>query len=80
MSDLVKYDISHELWREYEWEGRSKPYRIDNPLELFIRPGGTTHRVTSKIHGEIVAHCVPSVGEKGCVLRWGNKDSNPVHF
>lgn len=77
-AELSEYDISKELWREYEWEGRTSPYRIEKPVKLFLRKGGTTHRV---VDVEGVAHCVPSVGERGCVLRWKNADaSKPVNF
>ena len=78
MSELLEFDISHELWREYEWEGRSVPYRIEVPQLLFLRPGGSTHRI---VDSEGVAHCVPSVGVMGCVLRWKNPDdAPPVNF
>lgn len=58
-------DISVELWREYDFGGRV--YRINNPKELWTRPGGTTHRV---VDSEGVAHCLPAPGQMGCVLRW----------
>ncbi len=75
-TELKDYDISKELWREYDWDGRV--YRIDKPLRLYIRPGGTTHRV---VDGDGVVHCVPSVGVMGCVLRWRNADGySPVNF
>jgi hypothetical protein len=73
---LQEYDISKESWREYDWSGRV--YRIDAPVQLFLRPGGSTHRV---VDDKGVVHCVPSVGVMGCVLRWVNKDvDNPVNF
>jgi len=76
MSELKKYDISTERWREYDWPGRV--YRIDKPLILFCRLNGTTHRV---VDGDGIVHCVPAPGVKGCVLRWQSKDSQtPVHF
>lgn len=69
-------DISHELWREYDFCDRV--YRINNPKELYYRPGGTTHRVTD---GDGVSHCVPAPGFYGCVLRWKNPpDMAPVQF
>lgn len=79
MSELNEYDISTEAWREYEWPARAMfPYRIENPVTLWIKPGGTTHRV---LDAEGIVHCVPSVGVNGCVLRWVNKDvNNPVNF
>lgn len=75
-SELKKLDLSDEQWREYDWCGRI--YRIDNPQWLYIRFGGTTHRV---VDSEGVTHCVPTVGVQGCVLRWKVKDGeNPVAF
>lgn len=74
--ELKQFDITTEEWREYDFCGRV--YRITNPKTLFYRPGGTTHRV---VDSDGVAHCVPVPGEKGCVLRWKNKDTqNPVNF
>ena len=73
---LKEFDISHERWREYDWGGRK--YRINKPKKLFIRDGGTTHRV---VDSDGIAHCVPSVGVMGCVLRWYNgQDAPPVNF
>ena len=70
---LQEFDISHEMWREYEWidpdTGNLRIYRIERPITLFLRPGGTTHRVVDSLG---VAHCAPSVGRFGCVLRWEN--------
>lgn len=73
---LEEHDISHELWREYDWNGRV--YRIEKPQKLFTRQGGSTHRVVD-VSG--VVHCIPSVGVMGCVLRWYNGEgNNPVNF
>jgi hypothetical protein len=73
---LKEFDISKEVWREYDWGGRI--YRIDYPKKLFLRDGGTTHRV---VDGTNVVHCVPSVGVMGCVLRWFNGSmQEPVNF
>lgn len=88
---LIKKSIDDELYREYEWDevrqdengylsrtGDRVTYRISNPIALYIRPGGTTHRV---VDSEGVAHCVPSVGIMGCVIRWKNPpDNDPVNF
>lgn len=81
-SDLKIFDISHELWREYEWGNLNLStlykYRINKPQTLFIRPGGTTHRV---VDSEGIVHCVPSVGIMGCVLRWKTPAGTPpVNF
>lgn len=76
---MIQADITTENWREYEWEAENgmRIVRIDNPLTLFMRPGGTTHRVWD---GNIV-HCIPAPGHWGCVLRWAPKDpTKPVAF
>lgn len=78
MDGLLEFNLRNELWREYDWPARLMPYRIESPVSLFFRPGGTTHRV---VDSEGVVHCVPSVGVNGCVLRWKSKDTdNPVNF
>jgi len=65
-SDLVIHDLTGtEEWREYDFEGRV--YRINKPVSVAYRPGGTTHRVTDE---EGVIHCVPAPGLFGCVLRF----------
>ena len=69
MSELTKGDLTDELWREYDWGGRV--YRIEAPVAVYMRAGGTTHRV---VDSEGVVHCVPTVGHMGCVLRWKNKE------
>jgi len=86
MSELIERDISHEIWREYEFgmeldsvDGfTTRVYRIDRPITLFTRPGGTTHRV---VDSDGVTHCVPAPGHHGCVLRWYNGEGeNPCRF
>ena len=81
MSDMIKQSLSTELWREYDFGGRV--YRINNPGDLYYRPGGTTHCITT-YDGQtdtVVVHCVPAPGEKGCVLRWQSADQKkPVDF
>jgi hypothetical protein len=68
MSEMKKIELANvEEWREYEFNGREKPYRIDKPVSVEFRPDSTTHRVTDS--GGIV-HCVPAPGHHGCVLRW----------
>lgn len=66
-------DLTDELWREYTWvvskDGQNVTYRIKEPTGLVV--GKTTHRVIDK-NG--IVHCVPTVGERGCVLRWKTKD------
>jgi hypothetical protein len=70
--------LNYEAWREYDWsfQGESRIYRIDNPTVLYV--GKTTHRV---VDATGVVHCVPAVGEGGCVVRWKPRDpANPVQF
>ncbi len=69
-------ELSSEDWREYSFNGRDEPYRIDEPVSLYYRIGGTTHRV---VDGAGVTHCVPAPGHMGCVLRW-YAPTNPVAF
>jgi len=65
-----------EEYREYEFGGRI--YRIESPKDLYMREGGTTHRVVDQ---NDVVHCVPAPGVNGCVLRWKTKNpKEPVIF
>lgn len=74
--ELREFDITTELWREYEYGGQT--YRIDEPLALFDHEACTTHRVLT---ADGVIHVVPVPGAHGCVLRRLNKDlSNPCEF
>lgn len=76
MSEMKTGDLKEELWREYDFGGRV--YRIENPVTLYFRPGGSTHRV---VDSKGVVHCVLAPGEKDCALRWQPRDpSNPVQF
>lgn len=76
MSELKgPLDITSEEWREYDFSGRV--YRINEPRELYYRPGGSTHRV---VDSENVVHCVPGPGVGGCVLRWKSLTEKPVNF
>ena len=73
---LEKRDLQTELWREYDFAGRV--YRINNPVYLFFRPDGTTHRI---LDDKGIAHCCPAPGEFGCVIRWQSKSTEePVTF
>ena len=73
---LTELDITTEKWREYDFGGRV--YRIDNPVRLYLRAGGTTHRVLDE-NG--IVHCIPSVGEHGCAIRWQPRNKKkPVDF
>lgn len=74
--DLIEQSLDTEMYREYDFNDRV--YRIHNPVKLFMRKNGTTHRVLDAMN---VIHCVPAPGEKGCVLRWKSKDEKkPVDF
>jgi hypothetical protein len=71
-------DLRVEEWREYDFNGREKPYRITDPIAFYYREGGSTHRVVTA--GGVV-HCVPAPGHEGCVLRWKNRDiTDPVTY
>ena len=78
---MDKHDISKEIWREYEWvldTGGIRTYRIESPVWLYMRSGGTTHRIVDVLD---IVHCVPAPGKMGCVLRWAPKDiTDPVQF
>lgn len=68
MSRITRRDLTDEIWREYDIPGREKPYRIDEPVMLYRREGGTTHRVLDR---RGIIHCVPFDGK--VVLRWATK-------
>lgn len=70
--ELRSFDLQGELWREYDFGGRV--YRIEAPLTLWLRDGGTHHRV---LDSEGVVHCLPEPGVYGCVLRWQNRPELP---
>lgn len=68
--------LTDEEYREYDFGNRV--YRIEHPVALYMREGGTTHRV---LDSKGVVHVVPAPGQVGCVLRWKPMDpSNPVQF
>ena len=74
MSEVIKHEFHNEAWREYEFGGIV--YRINNPVALYMRPGGTTHRV---LDADGIVHIVPAVGEHGCVVRYKPVDgTEPV--
>ena len=73
--DYKIFDISHELWREYEHGDRI--FRIVSPVALIFRVDGTTHRIVDINN---VSHCHPIPGN-GTALRWFNGTTNtPVDF
>ena len=78
---INSHDITTELYREYRWInkfGHEQVIRIDNPMTLFIREGGATHRI---LREDGVVFCVPSPHICGVVLSWKNKDvTKPCEF
>lgn len=77
---LKEFDISHEIWREYDFTGGGvhRIYRIENPKLLFIREGGSTHRI---VDANGVTHLCPGPGFRGCIIRWKNPPGEkPVNF
>lgn len=76
--ELTRQDTSAELWREYVFPDGSV-YRIDGPKELYMRPGGSTHRV---VDASGTVHCIAFPGPGGSVvIRWKQRDgSGPVSF
>ena len=80
---LIKKCIDDELWRSYEWvipemqndnenSFLMREHIIHNPKYVYIRPGGSTHRV---VDADGVAHCVPAPGRYGCILKWKNPEN-----
>lgn len=72
---LVSFEAAGlENYREYEFTcpvtGMEHTYRVDMPVSVEYRLGGTTHRVTD--HND-VTHIVPAPGFYGCVIRIGNR-------
>lgn len=77
MTDELKaHSLETERWREYDFHDRI--YRIEDPAILYLRPGGTTHRV---VDASGVVHLVPAPGFEGCVVRWKPRtETDPVQF
>lgn len=66
MTDLIKIVLEGvEAWREYDFDGRV--YRIESPVFIEFRHGGSTHRVTD---ASGIVHIVPAPGVSGCVVRF----------
>lgn len=73
---LILKDISMEEWREYAVG--CNVYRIYDPVGLYYREGGTTHRI---VGADGICHCVPFPNNGKTILRWKDKDSSvPVKF
>jgi hypothetical protein len=77
MGELIGPEpLTDELWREYDFGGRV--YRIEKPVSLYFRKGGSTHRV---VDSNDIVHCVPAPGSAGTVLRWKTVNrEDPVQF
>jgi len=79
-SAMITGDLRDEEYREYEFfnsHGRLIVYRITQPHTLFMREGGTTHRV---LDSNGIVHCLLGMNS-GTILRWKPKEgANPVAF
>lgn len=63
-------DLADEVYREYEVLGTGLVYRISDPVSLWYRNGGSTHRI---LDSSGVVHCVAfpaSLNGTPVVLRW----------
>lgn len=71
-------DLTCEIYREYDYPS-GRVYRISDPVALYYRDGGSTHRV---VDSKGVVHCV-TFGKyaEDVVLRWVNRlPTSPVNF
>lgn len=71
-------NLSSEAWREYRYEN-GYVYCIEDPVALYRREGGTTHRVVTRSG---VVHCVPcGKDHPNTVIRWKNRNIlDPVQW
>ena len=73
---LKLQDISTEEVREYSFDS-GNCYTIENPIGLYTREGGSTHRVVDAMGW---VHCVP-FSQGNVVVRWlSRRDCQPVAF
>lgn len=64
--DMNKIDLTGvEEWREYVFNG--SVYRIEKPVAVYFRDGGSTHRVEDS---DGVFHIVPAPGNGDAVIRF----------
>lgn len=63
---MITHDISDELWREYVYVGGT--YRIEAPVKLHIKEGGTGHCIED---AQGICHWVPV--NLWYALRWESK-------
>jgi len=76
-SEYIKADISDEAWREVVLAS-GMTIRIDNPVTLIFRKGGSTHRVVDD-KGEVYCYAAPETGQS--ILKWKSKNEDqPVQF
>jgi hypothetical protein len=69
---LGPFDLSSEAFREYIYPSVGSRYRIENPIGLYRREGGATHRV---VDSSGVTHCVPCGPQSpDTVIVWANRD------
>ena len=69
---LIEGDLSQEVWRRYQFADGST-YEINDPVRLFTRPGGTTHRVLDESG---YFHLIAFPGPAGSTtVTWLNKDA-----
>lgn len=74
---MKQYDIRAEATRTITFAG-GWSYTIHNPVTLYIRDGGKTHRV---LDAEGVVHCYVAPEYGNSVLSWVPRDpSTPVQF
>lgn len=83
--DIIAGDLTEELYREIVTvypDKRETVYTIHDPITLYRRPGGTTHRILDKA-GVVHLVLVPGPNRDGTVTvhRWAPRDiNNPVQF
>lgn len=76
MTDLISGDLRDEEYREYVMG--DTVYRISDPVTLYFRNSGSTHRV---LDAKGIVHCVPGPGYRNAALRWKPRDpTKPVSF
>lgn len=76
LEGYTEADISDEAYREIVYPDRV--YRIENPMKLIFRKGGSTHRV---VDANGVVHCYAAPESGKITLRWKAKDGlAPVRF
>ena len=67
---IYKKSLDQEKWREYNYTG--KVYRINNPREIHLYKGCTTHTI---VDSEGILRMFPAPGFQGCHITIKLKDS-----